>query len=164
MSNGNWIPAAANETPIPGELYRVRCNIRAPYTAANTALLKATWMAKLASKPYTIEGFKHAAPLYSAHSAELTPWPFIVELRATAEAPVQAGFNPAGLIALALTIVSIAFAVNAIEPKVERFVVNTIKTLGDETRKGLQEVLNPGFIILAAVVAVFFFRAKGGVR
>lgn len=156
-----WAPVAESEPIRAGETYRFLGTLKAPYNAATTTALRITYQTELALKGYTFVRLDHAAPLFDEHSGGMAPWPFIVTFRTPSQAPpVAAGFDGRTLLALAVTIVVIAVSIRTVGGRLEKLVT----TVGGESRKTLNTVLNPGTLILIvlAIAIIYGVVAKKG--
>jgi len=142
-------------TLVPGEVYRVRFDVRCPYTAANVAKVKSAIDAKLARHAVKVLAHDHAPGTFSAHgTGEM--WPMIVRFQATEPTSALQQLEAAVLLALmsvfSLAGVAIYTAARVVE-KLEHAVA-------DEAKRKLQSVFDPTLLIVAAVAAFLILRRK----
>jgi len=150
----SWQPVGTGEQLVAGEEYRVRLLIRAPYTALVTGGLSAAFKAHAFVSNLAIVRIEHAPPAFSPHGG-LQPFPFNVVFRVRhAPGITEAGVDPKAAYALAVLVATTLFAFAIVSKKLERFVT----VAGREARDLAREVLNPGFVILAFVVALMVFQ------
>jgi len=162
MATAHWEPAAPGKF-VPGETYRVKGYVSAPYTRVNVMMVKAALRLKFDRKNVSIIRIFDEAPMYSAHGTGATRWPVTVEFIGKEATINESELDPRALLALAAVIAVAGITFYMVESKVEHLVTATADAVSgviDHTKDLVAPVFNPVTLILGVVGVYLFTRSK----
>lgn len=159
MSTGTWVKAD-NGAQLPGETYRARMSLRAPYTVENIERLEAEFRRQArANGSIVVDSFVVTYPKKGVWTATAT-----YHIGNTPQAH-SFGVVLDTIGTLCQDVVGFVISnTGLILTTVEKFVVETVSGVVsgvvDPLTKPIHEVLNPGVLILV-VVGIFLVTRKG---